>query len=125
MSTSLKWTQPVWEAAYFFLGGTLTSSVKMSSTKHLQDRIADAKHDIESIEMHLVKQNESSISPDQVQGLRGLQEMYRKRIAKLDAEIASVPSLREDGSGSLQGSVQSCMVSPEITSLKGSKVEHL
>jgi hypothetical protein len=51
----------------------------------------DAQHDIESIEMHLVKQNESSISAEQIQGLRGLQEMYRKRIVKLDAEITSVP----------------------------------
>ena len=79
-------------------------SMPNSLVEHLQDRIADAKHDIESIEMHLVKQNESSISPGQVQGLRGLQEMYRKRIVKLDVEIASVPSLREDNSGSLQGS---------------------
>ena len=97
-----------------------------SLVKQLQDRIADAQHDIESIEMHLVKQNESSISPEQFQGLRGLQEMYRKLIVKLDAEIASVPTPREDDLGSLQGCVQSCMVSPEITcSLKGSKVEHL
>jgi hypothetical protein len=100
-------------------------SMPNSLVKHLQDRIADAKHDIESIEMHLVKQNESSISPDQVQGLRGLQEMYRKRIVKLDAEIASVPSLREDDSGSLQGSVQSCVGLSDVTSLKGSRVEHL
>jgi hypothetical protein len=90
-----------------------------SLVKHLQDRIADAKHDIESIEMHLVKQNESSISPDQVQGLRGLQEMYLKRIVKLDAEIASVPGLRENDSGSLQGSVQSSVGLSDITSLKG------
>jgi hypothetical protein len=27
--------------------------------KHLQDRIADAQHDIESIEIHIVKQDES------------------------------------------------------------------
>jgi hypothetical protein len=67
-------------------------SMPNSLVKHLQDRIADAKHDIESIEMHLVKQNESSISADQVQGLRGLQKMYRKRIVKLDAEIATVPN---------------------------------
>jgi hypothetical protein len=100
-------------------------SMPNSLVNDLQDRIADAKHDIESIEVHLVKQNESSISPDQVQGLRGLQEMYRKRIVKLDAEIASVPSLREDNSGSLQGSVQSGRGSSEITPLKGSKVEHL
>jgi hypothetical protein len=74
-----------------------------SLVKHLQDRIADAQHDIESIETHLVKQNESSISPEQIQGLRGLQEMYRKRIVNLDADIASVPNPREDDSGSLQG----------------------
>ena len=100
-------------------------SMPNSLVKRLQDRIADAKHDIESIEMHIVGQNESSISPDQVQGLRGLQEMYRKRIVKLDAEIASVPSLREDNPGGLQGAVQSCVGSSEVTPLKGSKVEHL
>jgi hypothetical protein len=100
-------------------------SMPNSLVKHLQDRIADAKHDIESIEMHIVGQNESSISPDQVQGLRGLQEMYRKRIVKLDAEIASVPSLREADSGRLSGSVQSCVGLSDVTSLKGSKVEHL
>ena len=100
-------------------------SMPNSLVNDLQGRIADAKHDIESIEMHLDKQNESSISPDQVEGLRGLQEMYRKRIVKLDAEIASVPSLRGDNSGSLQGSVQSCVGLSDVTSLKGSKVEHL
>jgi hypothetical protein len=61
-----------------------------SLVKRLQDRIADAQHDIESIEIYIVKQNESSISTEQVQGLRGLQEIYRKRLVKLDAEIASV-----------------------------------
>jgi len=100
-------------------------SMPNSLVKHLQERIADAQHDIESIEMHLVKQNESSISPDHVQGLRGLQEMYRKRIVKLDAEIASVPSPSENDSGSLHGSVQSCVGLSDITSLKSSKVEHL
>jgi Tfp pilus assembly protein PilW len=100
-------------------------SMPNSLVKHLQDRIADAKHDIESIEMHLVKQNESSISADQVQGLRGLQKMYRKRIVKLDAEIATVPNPGQDNSGSLQGPVHSGMGSSEITSLKGSRVEHL
>jgi hypothetical protein len=59
-----------------------------NSLKRLQDQIADAQHDIESIEMHIVKQDESSISAELVQGLRGLQEMYQKRIVKLDAEIA-------------------------------------
>jgi hypothetical protein len=64
-------------------------SMSNSLVKHLQDRIADAQHDIESIE--IVKQDESSISAELVQGLRGLQEMHRKRIVKLDAEITSVP----------------------------------
>jgi hypothetical protein len=96
-----------------------------NSFKRLQDRIADAQHDIDSIEMHIVKQNESSISLDQVQGLRGLQEMYRKRILKLDAEIATVPNPGQDNSGSLQEPVHSDVGSSEITSLKGSRVEHL
>jgi hypothetical protein len=100
-------------------------SMPNSLVKHLQDRIADAQHDIESIEMHIVKQNESSISLDQIQGLQGLQEMYRKRIVKVDAEIASVPSLREDDSGRLQGSVQPCVGLSDIASLSGSKVGHL
>jgi hypothetical protein len=100
-------------------------SMPNSSVQRLQDRIADAKHDIESIEMHIVQQNESSITPELVQGLRGLQEMYRKRIVKLDAEIASVPSLKEDNSGSLQEAVLSCVGVSDVTSLKGSKVEHL
>ena len=101
-------------------------SMPILLVKHLQDRIADAQHDIESIEIHIVKQDESSISAELIQGLRGLQEMYRKRIVKLDADIASVSSPRGDESGSLQGSVQSCAGSSEITSfLKGSKVERL
>ena len=64
-------------------------SMPNSLVKHLQDRIADAKHDIESIEMHIVKQDESSISAELIKGLRGLQKMYRRRIANLDAEIVS------------------------------------
>jgi len=60
-----------------------------NSLKRLRDRIADAQHDIESIEIHIVKQDESSTSAELVQGLRGLQEMYQKRIVKLDAEITS------------------------------------
>jgi hypothetical protein len=96
-----------------------------ASVKHLQDRIADAKHDIESIEMHIVRQDESSIAPELVQGLRGLQEMYRNRVVKLDAEIASVPNPEQDNSGSLQGLVQVGAESSDVTSLTGSKVEHL
>jgi hypothetical protein len=60
-----------------------------NSLKRLQDRIADAQHDIDSIEMHIVKQDESSTSAELVLGLRGLQEMYQRRIVKLDAEIVS------------------------------------
>jgi hypothetical protein len=60
-----------------------------NTLKRLQDRIADAQHDIDSIEMHIVKQDESSTSAELVLGLRGLQEMYQRRIVKLDAEIVS------------------------------------
>jgi hypothetical protein len=92
-----------------------------NSLKHLQDRIADAQHDIDSIEMHIVKQNESSISPDQAQGLRGFQEMYRKRILKLDAEIATVPNPRQDNSGNLQEPVHSGVRSSENHFFEGLK----
>jgi len=74
--------------------------------------------------MQLEKQNEPSVALDQAPGLRGLQEMYRKRIAKLDAEIASVPKPGEDNSEISPGLVQSGVGSPEITPLKDSKVEH-
>jgi hypothetical protein len=94
------------------------------TVKRLQDRIADARHDIESIGIHLAQQNESSISSEQIRGLRGLQEMYRKRIVKLDAKIASVPlSTEDDPGGSDRCAQQSCRESSEITPLQGSKVE--
>jgi hypothetical protein len=35
-------------------------------------------------------ENGSSTSPEHTQRLPGLQEMYRRRIAKMDEEIASV-----------------------------------
>jgi hypothetical protein len=57
-----------------------------SLVKHLQDRIADAQHDIESIEIHLVKQDDSSISAGLVQDLRGLQKYTDNASSKLDAE---------------------------------------
>jgi hypothetical protein len=47
-------------------------SMPNSLVKHLQDRIADAQRDIKSIEIYVVKQDESSISAELVQGLRGL-----------------------------------------------------
>jgi hypothetical protein len=94
------------------------------TVKRLQDRIADARHDIESIGIHIAQQNESSISSEQIRGLRGLQEMYRKRIVKLDAKIASVPiPTGDDSGGSDRCAPQSCGESSEITPLKSSKVE--
>jgi hypothetical protein len=92
--------------------------------KRLQDRIADARHDIESIGIHIAEHNESSISPEQILGLRGLQEMYRKRIVKLDEKIASIPLSIKDGSGGSDGCAQqSCQESSEITPLVGLKAE--
>jgi hypothetical protein len=74
-----------------FILRSLMSMPKLT-VKRLQDRIADAQHDIESIGIHIASQNESSMSLEQIQGLRGLQEMYRKRIVNLHAKIASVPA---------------------------------
>jgi hypothetical protein len=53
--------------------------------------MAEDQHDVESIETHIVKQDESSISPEQVHCLRELQEMYRKRIVSLKAAISRLP----------------------------------
>jgi hypothetical protein len=58
--------------------------------KHLRDRIAEARHDIEAIETQIASENGSSTPPEHTQRLRGLQEMYRQRIAKMDEEIVSV-----------------------------------
>jgi hypothetical protein len=70
----------------------LRSSMGMQKilVKRLQDRIADAQHDIESIEIQIIKQSKPSMSPENIKGMRGLQEMYQRRIVKLDAKIASV-----------------------------------
>jgi hypothetical protein len=67
-----------------------------SSIKRLRGRIAEARHDIEAIEIHIASKDGASTSPEHIQGLRGLQEMYRKRIAKIDAEILVSP-LAKDG----------------------------
>jgi hypothetical protein len=61
-----------------------------SLIKRLRGRIAEARHDIESIEIHIASKDGSSSSPEQIHRLRGLQEMYRESIAKMDAEVASV-----------------------------------
>ena len=55
--------------------------------KHLRGRIAEARHDIEAIEIHIASKHGASTSPEHIEGLRGLQEMYQKRIAEIDAEI--------------------------------------
>jgi hypothetical protein len=61
-----------------------------SLVKRLRGRIAEARHDIEAIELHIASEDGASTSPEHIQGLRGLQEMHRKRIVKMDEEIASV-----------------------------------
>jgi hypothetical protein len=67
-----------------------------SLIKHLRGRIAEARHDIEAIEIHIASEDGASTSPEHIEGLRGLQEMYRRRIAKIDAEILA-PPLAKDG----------------------------
>jgi hypothetical protein len=67
-----------------------------SLIKHLRSRIAEARHDIEAIETHIASDDAASASPEHIEGLRGLQEMYRKRIAQIDAEILA-PPLAKDG----------------------------
>jgi hypothetical protein len=53
----------------------------------LKHQIDDSQHDIESIGIYIDKQDETSISTDQMYCLRGLQEMYRDRILGQQAEI--------------------------------------
>jgi len=103
----------------------LDGSMPNSRVKRLQDRIADAQHDIESIGIQLEKPKEPSVALDQGPGLRGLQEMYRKRIAKLDTEIASVPNPGEATSETLPKPVQPGVGPSEIISLKDSKAKRL
>jgi hypothetical protein len=56
----------------------------------LRNRIAEAQHDVESIEIHIAKQDKASITPQQVECLRGLQEMYRNRIVGLEATVSEL-----------------------------------
>jgi hypothetical protein len=72
------------------------ASVPDSLIKRLRGRIAEARHDIEAIEIHIASKDGASTSPEHIEGLRGLQEMYRKRIAQIDAEILA-PPLAKDG----------------------------
>ena len=58
-----------------------------SAIDALRHQIDDSQHDIESIEIYIDKQDETSISTEQLSGLRGLQEMYRNRILDQQSEI--------------------------------------
>jgi hypothetical protein len=71
-------------------------TVPNSSIRRLRGRIAEARHDIEAIEIHIASKDGASTSPEHIEGLRGFQEMYRKRIAGIDAEILASP-LAQDG----------------------------
>jgi hypothetical protein len=56
----------------------------------LRNRIAEAQHDVESIEIHIAKQDKASITSQQIECLRGLQEMYRNRIVGLEATVSEL-----------------------------------
>jgi hypothetical protein len=62
--------------------------VSESNINLLNDQINEAQHDIESIEIYITKQDEASISTEQVRLLRELQDMYRQRIVSRQAEIS-------------------------------------
>jgi hypothetical protein len=68
----------------FLDGGRVIESI----INLLNDQIDESQHDIESIETYIAKQDEGSISTEQVRLLRGLQDMYRQRIASLQTEIS-------------------------------------
>lgn len=58
-----------------------------SNINLLNNQINESQHDIESIETYITKQDEASISTEQVRLLRELQDMYRQRIVSRQAEI--------------------------------------
>lgn len=58
-----------------------------SAINLLNHQIDESQHDIESIGIYIDKQDETSISMEQMSCLRGLQEMYRERILSQQAEI--------------------------------------
>jgi hypothetical protein len=62
--------------------------VSESNINLLNDQINEAQHDLESIEIYITKQDEASISTEQVRLLRELQDMYRQRIVSHQAEIS-------------------------------------
>jgi hypothetical protein len=67
---------------------TESKQVPQSTIKLLNHQIGLSLHDIESIETYIAKQDEASISIEQVRLLRGLQDMYRQRIVSHLAEIS-------------------------------------
>jgi hypothetical protein len=58
-----------------------------SAINLLKHQIDECRHDIESIGIYIDKQNEASISTEQLSGLRDLQKMYRDRILVQQSEI--------------------------------------
>jgi hypothetical protein len=77
--------------SYFLLYSCEAQRMTNSSeTWGLRNRVAEAQHDVESIEIHIARQDEASITPQQVECLRGLQEMYRNRIVGLEATISEL-----------------------------------
>jgi hypothetical protein len=66
-----------------------------SIIKLLKHQIIESQHDIESIETYIAKQDEASISIEQVLLLRGLQDMYRQRIVSHCEEISECKSKLE------------------------------
>jgi hypothetical protein len=61
--------------------------VPKSTINLLNYQIEKSRHDIESIETYIAKQDKASISTEQVRLLQGLQDMYRQRILSHQAEI--------------------------------------
>jgi len=73
------------------VGGTayLASEQLMprSAINFLKHQIDESQHDIESIGIYIDKQDETTISTEQVSCLRGLQVIYRERILGQQTEI--------------------------------------
>jgi hypothetical protein len=64
-------------------------------TQFLTHQIQQSQFDIESIESYIGRPKQALISSDELTSLRGLQDMYRRRIVDQQAEISDVPSPAE------------------------------
>jgi hypothetical protein len=62
----------------------------------LDDQIDNAQHDIESIETHIDKQDNSALAIELVRLLRQLQDMYQRRITSLESRKRPFFSSTED-----------------------------